>query len=99
MSIYVLRVVNTVQGIANLSVIDTSTMDNKTDISIPPLEFMAAARLDGQVIIRRFTNELKGQNELELSTKAAQVAIVDEEESNQQKRLKALWESPTDSAS
>ncbi|KAI0850705.1 hypothetical protein F5Y00DRAFT_268133 [Daldinia vernicosa] len=49
--------------------------------------------LEGQRVIRRFTGELAGSNELERSTKAAQAEIDEEELDNERLRLKSLYES------
>ncbi|KAI8960210.1 hypothetical protein F5Y11DRAFT_358597 [Daldinia sp. FL1419] len=53
-----------------------------------------ADALEGQRIIRRFTGELAGSNELERSTKAAQAEIDEEEEEDERLRLKLLYENP-----
>ncbi|KAK6956120.1 hypothetical protein Daesc_001390 [Daldinia eschscholtzii] len=53
----------------------------------------AADAFEAQQIIRRFTDELSGSNELERSTKAAQAEIDEEEEENERLRLRSLYES------
>ncbi|KAI1658643.1 hypothetical protein F4813DRAFT_40293 [Daldinia decipiens] len=53
-----------------------------------------ADALEGQHIIRRFTDELTGSNDLERSTKAAQAEIDEEELDNERLRLRSLYESP-----
>ncbi|KAI0101139.1 hypothetical protein F4814DRAFT_432368 [Daldinia grandis] len=50
--------------------------------------------LEGQHIIRRFTDELAGSNELQRSTKAAQAEIDKDELDNETLRLRSLYESP-----
>ncbi len=65
------------------------------DSHSPPLDDLEARRLEGRVIIRRFTDQLTGVDELEQSTKAAQEEIDNEEELEEIKRLKLLYESPT----
>ncbi|KAJ3576263.1 hypothetical protein NPX13_g3754 [Xylaria arbuscula] len=54
-------------------------------------------RLEGRVIIRRFTDQLTGADELEQSTIAAQEEIDKEEELAELKRLKLLYENPPES--
>ncbi|KAI1289048.1 hypothetical protein F5Y03DRAFT_378571 [Xylaria venustula] len=51
---------------------------------------------ESRMIIRRFTDQLTGTDELELSTKAAQEEIDKEEELDEIRRLKLLYESPAD---
>lgn len=53
--------------------------------------------LEGRLIIRRFTDELAGSNELERLTKAAQAEIDEEEEKKERQRLRLLYESPGNS--
>ncbi|KAI1122777.1 hypothetical protein F5Y10DRAFT_253233 [Nemania abortiva] len=55
-----------------------------------------AERFEGRVIIRRFTDQLTGTDELERSTRAAQEEIDKEEELEEAKRLKLLYETPVD---
>ncbi|KAK2802559.1 hypothetical protein FQN51_004351 [Onygenales sp. PD_10] len=50
----------------------------------------------GRILIRRFTDQLTGANDLERSTKAAQIEIDEEEETEEHRRLKQLYESPAD---
>ncbi|KAI3339974.1 hypothetical protein F4824DRAFT_453748 [Ustulina deusta] len=64
----------------------------------PPLDDLEARRLEGRVIIRRFTDQLTGVDELEQSTKAAQEEIDNEEELEEIRRLKLLYESPADNS-
>lgn len=59
---------------------------------------LEARRLEGRVIIRRFTDQLTGADELEQSTIAAQEEMDKEEELAEIKRLKLLYESPADSS-
>ncbi|KAL6362786.1 hypothetical protein LRP88_04092 [Fusarium phalaenopsidis] len=54
--------------------------------------------LEGRVIIRRFTDQLKGADDLERSTKAAQAEMDEEEEAVAQTRLKLLYENSTNSS-
>ncbi|KAI0116461.1 hypothetical protein GGR51DRAFT_501415 [Nemania sp. FL0031] len=62
-----------------------------------PLEVdREAERLEGRVIIRRFTDQLTGADELERSTRAAQEEIDKEEELEEARRLKMLYESPVE---
>ena len=58
-----------------------------------PLDDPTFDTLQGQQVIRRFTFELEGSNELERSTKAARVQIDEEEENEERLRLKSLYES------
>jgi hypothetical protein len=64
----------------------------------PQPDDLQAEVLEGQIIIRRFTDELTGANELERSTKAAQAEIDEEEETEEQRRMKLLYESPANSS-
>lgn len=54
--------------------------------------------LEGRVIIRRFTDQLKGSDDLERSTKAAQAEMDEDEEAVAQARLKLLYENPANSS-
>ncbi|TGJ83183.1 hypothetical protein E0Z10_g5585 [Xylaria hypoxylon] len=67
------------------------------DSPIPLLDDMEAQRFEGKMIVRRFTDQLTGSDELERSTKAAQEEIDKEEELEEIRRLKLLYESPADS--
>jgi hypothetical protein len=58
----------------------------------PPPDVLEAQRFEGRIIIRRFTDQLTGADELERSTKAAQAEIDKEEETEEQRRLKLLYE-------
>ncbi|KAI0891984.1 hypothetical protein F4806DRAFT_481308 [Annulohypoxylon nitens] len=58
-----------------------------------PFDDVAADALEGRQVIRRFTDELAGNNELERSTKAAQIHIDEEEHEKERLRLKLLYES------
>lgn len=58
-----------------------------------PFDDVAADALEGRQVIRRFTDELAGNNELERSTKAAQIRIDEEEHEKERLRLKKLYES------
>ena len=58
-----------------------------------PFDDVAADALEGRQVIRRYTDELAGNNELERSTKAAQVHIDEEEHEKERLRLKLLYES------
>ncbi|KAI0809846.1 hypothetical protein GGR55DRAFT_689098 [Xylaria sp. FL0064] len=60
------------------------------------LDELETKKLEGRVIIRRFTDQLAGANELERSTKAAQEEIEKEDELEETRRLKVLYESPAD---
>lgn len=51
-----------------------------------------AEELEGRIIIRRFTDELAGTNELERSTKAAQAEMDEEEEAEAHRELRLLYE-------
>jgi hypothetical protein len=64
----------------------------------PQPDDLEAEVLEGQIIIRRFTDELTGANELERSTKAAQAEIDEEEKTEEQRRMKLLYESPANSS-
>ncbi|KAF2967369.1 hypothetical protein GQX73_g6225 [Xylaria multiplex] len=59
---------------------------------------LEAQRFEGRMLIRRFTDQLTGVDELERSTKAAQAEIDKEEELEETKRLKLLYENPADSS-
>jgi 7-keto-8-aminopelargonate synthetase-like enzyme len=54
-------------------------------------------REEGQVLVRRFTDELEGSTTLERETKAAQKLIIDEEEAKQSARLRKLYGEGRDS--
>jgi len=58
-------------------------------------DVLQAERIEGRLIIRRFTDQLTGTDELVRSTKAAQAEIEDEEETEDQRRLKLLYEANT----
>ncbi|KAI2466169.1 hypothetical protein F4781DRAFT_424242 [Annulohypoxylon bovei var. microspora] len=58
-----------------------------------PFQDSTVDELEGRQIIRRFTGELAGSNELERSTKAAQAQIDEEEHEKERLRLKLLYES------
>ncbi|RYC65181.1 hypothetical protein CHU98_g1062 [Xylaria longipes] len=60
------------------------------------VDVFEAERFEGRVIIRRFTDELVGANELERSTKAAQVEVDEEEKIEERKRIRLLYEDPED---
>ncbi|KAI1803968.1 hypothetical protein F4811DRAFT_522373 [Daldinia bambusicola] len=60
--------------------------------SRPLLRDPEADAFKNQQIIRRFTDELAGSNELERSTKAAQAEIDEEEEESERLRLRLLYE-------
>jgi hypothetical protein len=47
---------------------------------------------EGQVLVRRFTDELEGSTALERETKASQKQIIDEEEAKQSARLRKLYD-------
>ncbi|KAK5630513.1 hypothetical protein RRF57_006228 [Xylaria bambusicola] len=64
----------------------------------PLFDDLEARRIEGRVIIRQFTDQLAGTDELEQSTKAAQEEIDKEEELEEIKRLKFLYESSADSS-
>ncbi|KAI0537931.1 hypothetical protein GGR58DRAFT_469946 [Xylaria digitata] len=64
----------------------------------PPPDDLEAQRFEGRMIIRRFTDQLTGADELERSTKAAQEEIDKEEELEETRRLKLLYENPADSS-
>jgi hypothetical protein len=49
-------------------------------------------REEGQVLVRRFTDELEGSTTLERETKAAQKQIIDVEEAKQSARLRKLYD-------
>jgi hypothetical protein len=59
-----------------------------------------AEKFEGRVIICRFTDQLKGRDQLERSTQAAQAEIDDgyDEETDEQKKLKLLFQSPANSS-
>lgn len=63
----------------------------------PLTDVIETQRLEGRLIIRRFTDQLTDSDELERSTKAAQAEMDEEEETEEQRRLKALYESPANS--
>jgi hypothetical protein len=58
-------------------------------------DVLQTKRIEGRLIIRRFTDQLTGTDELVRSTKAAQAEIGDEEETEDQRRLKLLYEANT----
>ncbi|KAI1155265.1 hypothetical protein F4825DRAFT_68629 [Nemania diffusa] len=60
-------------------------------------DVLEARRFEGRVIIRRFTDELTGADELERSTRAAQEDIDKEEELEEAKRLRMLYDDPSES--
>ncbi|KAI1174268.1 hypothetical protein F4777DRAFT_554453 [Nemania sp. FL0916] len=65
----------------------------------PFIDIHEAERFEGRVVIRRFTDQLTGADELERSTKAAQDERDEEEEREQRKRLRHLYEGSEDSTS
>ncbi|KAI3316662.1 hypothetical protein HD806DRAFT_517086 [Xylariaceae sp. AK1471] len=62
------------------------------------LDVLEAQRFEGRVVIRRFTDELTGADELERSTKAAQEERDEEEELEEARRLRLLYEGPADNS-
>lgn len=52
--------------------------------------------LEGRLIIRRFTGQLEGADELEQSTQAAQEEIDEEESSEERRRLQQYFEDGDD---
>lgn len=48
-------------------------------------------RAEGQILIRRFTDQLEGANELEISTIAAQTRRDEEIEAEERARMKKLY--------
>lgn len=55
-----------------------------------------AQRFEGRVIVRRFTDQLVGTNELERLTKAAQEEKEREEKLKEEKRLRQLFDDTAD---
>ena len=49
-------------------------------------------RMEGQILIHRFTDQLAGSNELERTTRAAQDQIDNDIEAEHQARMKMLYE-------
>ena len=64
----------------------------------PLPDVLEAETFEGRIIIRRFTDQLTGADELERSTKAAQAEIDEEKETEEQRRLKLLYEDPANSS-
>ncbi|KAK3350268.1 hypothetical protein B0T25DRAFT_263212 [Lasiosphaeria hispida] len=49
---------------------------------------------EGRILVRRFTDQLPGDNELERQTKAAEAEMEEEEEAEEHRRLKQLYYGP-----
>jgi hypothetical protein len=56
-----------------------------------------ALRLEGRVIVRRFTDQLTGTSTLEQQVQDAQLESDEEEEDEQRQRLRMLYEGPANS--
>ena len=59
---------------------------------VKPEDVVDAHRFEGRIIVRRFTDQLTGSDELERSTKAAQEEIDEDERTEEQRRLRLLYE-------
>lgn len=58
----------------------------------PELDAREAEILEGRVLIRRFTDQLEGADDLEQSTQAAQAEIEEQEAAEERRRLQQYFE-------
>jgi hypothetical protein len=59
-----------------------------------PSDILEVERIEGRLITRRFTDELTGSNTLERLTKAAQAESDEEQELENESRVRLLYEGP-----
>jgi hypothetical protein len=63
-----------------------------------PSDVLEVERIEGRLITRRFTDDLTGSNTLERLTKAAQAESDEEQEIENESRVRLLYEGPEKSS-
>lgn len=64
----------------------------KPERAMAEMDEAEMVRVQGQVLVRRFTHELQGNTPLEQETKALQKKIDEEEEARYQEHLESLYD-------
>lgn len=67
------------------------------EIRESPFDGIEDQMFQGRILVRRFTDQLTGADELERSTKAAQAEIDEEHEIRERQRLELLFKGPENS--